>query len=189
MSLRDVADIEERLKVPVLGVIPHNRDPMGPDRDEPEAAEPYRVLHTNLNLAMKPGQGSVLVVFSAGPAEGKSTTICRLAHMMGAYGERVLLVDGDLRRPAQHRLANCPRSPGLSDVLADKCDVDSAIRKSVALGLDLLDERRYAGIHAQPPLCQPAARPSLRPCAESMTGYSWICPLSLASAMRASWRR
>jgi succinoglycan biosynthesis transport protein ExoP len=137
-SLRDVADIEDRLKVPVLGVIPHNRDPMGPQRDEPEEAEPYRVLHTNLNLAMKTGPSCVLVVFSAGPAEGKSTTICRLAHMMGAYGERVLLIDGDLRRPAQHRLANCPKAPGLSDVLAGKCDIDAAIRKSVAPGLDLL---------------------------------------------------
>ncbi len=137
-SLRDVADIEDRLKIPVLGVIPYNRDPMGPMRDEPEEAEPYRVLHTNLNLAVKPGHASVLVVFSAGPAEGKSTTICRLAHMMGAYGERVLLVDGDLRRPAQHHLANCPRSPGLSDVLADKCDIDTAIRKDAAPGVDLL---------------------------------------------------
>jgi len=137
-SLRDVADIEERLKIPVLGVIPHKRDPMGPDRDEPEEAEPYRVLHTNLNLAVKGATSSVLVVFSAGPAEGKSTTICRLAHLMGAYGERVLLVDGDLRRPAQHHLANCPRSPGLSDILTGKCDVDAAIRKSVAPGLDLL---------------------------------------------------
>jgi capsular exopolysaccharide synthesis family protein len=137
-SLRDVADIETRLKIPVLGVIPHQREPMGAGRDDPEEAEPYRVLHTNLNLALKAGQPSVLVMFSAGPAEGKSTTICRLAHIMGAYGERVLLIDGDLRRPAQHRLANCPRAPGLSDVLADKCDVDAAIRKSIAPGLDLL---------------------------------------------------
>jgi polysaccharide biosynthesis transport protein len=138
MSLRDVADIEDKLKVPVLGVIPHNRNPMGPDRDEPEEAEPYRVLHTNLNLALKPGHSAVLVVLSAGPAEGKSTTLCRLAHMMGAYGERVLLIDGDLRRPAQHRLANCPKAPGLSDVLAGKCEIDAAVRKSVAPGLDLL---------------------------------------------------
>jgi capsular exopolysaccharide synthesis family protein len=111
---------------------------MGAMRDEPENAEPYRVLHTNLNLTVPAGKTSVLVVFSAGPAEGKSTTICRLAHMMGAYGERVLLIDGDLRRPAQHHLAGCPKSPGLSDVLAGKCDVDAAIRKSVGPGLDLL---------------------------------------------------
>jgi capsular exopolysaccharide synthesis family protein len=137
-SLRDVADIEDRLKLPVLGVIPHLRDPMGSERDEPGEAEPYRVLHTNINLALKPGQPAALVIFSAGPAEGKSTTICRLAHLMAAYGERVLLVDGDLRRPAQHRLADCPKAPGLSEVLFGKCDVDAAIRKGVAPGLDLL---------------------------------------------------
>ena len=137
-SLRDVADIEDRLKVPVLGVIPHHHEPMGPEKDEPEEAEPYRVLHTNLNLALKPGQPAVIVVFSAGPAEGKSTTICRLAHLMGAYGERTLLIDGDLRRPAQHHLAGCPRSPGLSEVLSGKCDIDAAIRKSVVPGVDLL---------------------------------------------------
>ncbi|HXN35428.1 MAG TPA: AAA family ATPase [Opitutaceae bacterium] len=137
-SLRDVADIEERLKIPVLGVIPFNPEPMGPLRDEPENAEPYRVLHTNLNLAVAPGKHAVFVVFSAGPAEGKSTTICRLAHLMGAYGERVLLIDGDLRRPAQHHLAGCPKAPGLSEVLTGKCDADAAIRKSVAPGTDLL---------------------------------------------------
>jgi polysaccharide biosynthesis transport protein len=57
---------------------------------------------------------------------------------MGAYGERVLLIDGDLRRPAQHRLAHLPKSPGLSDVLAGKIELDQAIRKSVSPGLDLL---------------------------------------------------
>jgi succinoglycan biosynthesis transport protein ExoP len=137
-SLRDVADIEGRLKIPVLGVIPHHRNPSDSSLDEPEEAEPYRLLHTNLNLALKAGRSAVVVVFSAGPAEGKSTTIFRLVRLMGAYGERVLLVDGDLRRPAQHRLAGCPKAPGLSDVLAGKCDADAAIRRSVAPGVDLL---------------------------------------------------
>ncbi len=137
-SLRDVADIEERLKVPVVGVIPHQRDPARTGKDEAAEAEPYRVLHTNLNLGLKQGQPAVIVVISAGPAEGKSTTVCRLAHLMGAYGERVLLVDGDLRRPAQHRLAGCPKAPGLSDVLAGQCDLEAAIRKSVVPGVDLL---------------------------------------------------
>jgi capsular exopolysaccharide synthesis family protein len=137
-SLRDVADIETRLKIPVLGVIPHHRDPSSSSLDAPEEAEPYRVLHTNLNLALKAGQPAVIVMFSAGPAEGKSTTIYRLAHLMGAYGEKVLLIDGDLRRPTQHRLAGCPKAPGLSDVLVGKADLDAAIRKAVAPGVDLL---------------------------------------------------
>jgi capsular exopolysaccharide synthesis family protein len=137
-SLRDVADIEGTLKVPVLAIIPFNKDPLGVSMDEPEQAEPYRVLHTNLNLAIPAGKPYTLVVFSAGPAEGKSTTLSRLAHMMGAYGERVLLIDGDLRRPAQHRIAKLSRSPGLSDVLYGKCEVGAAIHSSVAPGLDLL---------------------------------------------------
>ena len=138
MSLRDVADIEEKLKIPVLGVIPHAHDPMGARRDDAAEAEPYRVLHTNINLGLKPGQPAVIIVFSAGPAEGKSTTLCRLAHLAGAFGERTLIVDGDLRRPAQHHLAGCPRGPGLSDVLAGQCTAEAAIRASVAPGVDLL---------------------------------------------------
>lgn len=144
-SLRDVADIEDKLKIPVLGVIPHSHDPMGADRDEPQEAEPYRVLHTNINLTLKQGQCATLVIFSAGPAEGKSTTICRLAQLMGAYGERVLLVDGDMRRPAQHHLAGCPRGPGLSDVLAGRCEVGAAIRKSASPGVDLLTSGAMPG--------------------------------------------
>jgi capsular exopolysaccharide synthesis family protein len=137
-SLRDVADIEGRLQLPVLGVIPHTAEPLGPRRDESEEAEPFRVLHTNLELAAKDRPARILVIFSAGPAEGKSTTLCRLAQMMGAYGERVLLVDGDVRRPAQHRLAGVDRAPGLSEVLAGKLEAAAAIRRNVAPGLDLL---------------------------------------------------
>jgi capsular exopolysaccharide synthesis family protein len=143
-SLRDVSDIEARLKIPVLGVIPHNADPMGPGRESPEESEPYRVLHTNINLTLKSPKNAIIAIFSAGPAEGKSTTICRLGHLMGAYGERALLVDGDLRRPAQHHLAGCPRAPGLSDVLSGRCEIDAAIRKEVAPGLDLLTS---GGVH------------------------------------------
>jgi Mrp family chromosome partitioning ATPase len=82
--------------------------------------EPYRVLHTNLNLALKPGQPCALVIFSAGPGEGKSTTLHRLARLMDANGERVVLIDSDLRRPTQHRLASVRKEPGLSELLLAK---------------------------------------------------------------------
>ena len=72
-SFRNVADVETRLKLPVLGVIPYHRTPLDEDGD-PAETEPFRVLHTNLNLALKPGQPASLVLFSAGPGEGKSTT-------------------------------------------------------------------------------------------------------------------
>jgi capsular exopolysaccharide synthesis family protein len=136
-SFRTVTDVETRLRLPVLGVIPFTRDPLG-ETDDPAELEPFRVLHTNLNLALPSGQPRALVIFSAGPGEGKSTTLHRLARLMGASGERVLLIDSDLRRPTQHRLAQCAKEPGLSDVLLGNKSLDEAIQKDISPGLDFI---------------------------------------------------
>ena len=116
-SFRNVADVEGKLKLPVLGVIPFSREPLKAYDPSSPDSEPFRVLQTTLNLGLKVGQSTGLVIFSAGPGEGKSTTLRQLAFAMSAAGERVLLVDADVRRPTQHRLAECPRDPGLTDVL------------------------------------------------------------------------
>jgi len=137
-SFRTVADVETRLKLPVLGVIPFHRDPLGGEDEDPADTEPYRVLHTNLNLTLKSGQPASLVIFSAGPGEGKSTTLHRLARLTAAGGERVLLVDSDLRRPSQHRLAGRPREPGLSELLLGRQPLDAVIQKEIAPNLDFI---------------------------------------------------
>ncbi len=138
MSFRNVADVETRLKLPVLGVIPFNRDAGRELGDDPAEAEPYRVLHTNLNLALTPGKAASFVIFSAGPGEGKSTTLHHLARIMAAAGERVLLIDSDVRRPTQHRLAGCPREPGLSDLLLGKQKLDAVVQRGIAPNLDFI---------------------------------------------------
>jgi succinoglycan biosynthesis transport protein ExoP len=137
-SFRSVGDVETRLNLPVLGVIPFNPNPLGGEDEDPAEVEPYRVLHTNLNLALKAGQPANLVVFSAGPGEGKSTTLHRLARLTAAAGERVMLIDSDLRRPSQHRLAERPRSPGLSELLLDQQPLDAVIQKAIAPNLDFI---------------------------------------------------
>ena len=137
-SFRSVADVENRLGLPVLGVIPFVRDPMGERSEDPAELEPYRVLHTNLNLALKPGQPFAVVIFSAGPGEGKSTTLNRLARLMGANGERVVLIDSDLRRPTQHRLAGVRKEPGLSELLLGQKSIEDVIQKDVSPGLDFI---------------------------------------------------
>ena len=136
-SFRNVADVETCLKLPVLGVIPFQSDPLGEDAD-PAEAEPYRVLHTNLNLALKPGQAASLVLFSAGPGEGKSTTLHHLVRLMAAAGERVILIDSDVRRPTQHHLAQRPRTPGLADYLLNPAELDRVIQRSIAPNLDFI---------------------------------------------------
>ena len=144
-SFRNVADVESRLRLPVLGVIPFQRNPLGAPGDDPADTEPFRVLHTNLNLALKPGQPHALVLFSAGPGEGKSTTLHRLAALMGAGGERVILIDSDLRRPTQHRLSSRPKDPGLSDVLLGQRTPDEAIQRGISPGLDFIPSGAHGG--------------------------------------------
>ncbi len=138
-SFRNVADLEKRLGRPVLGVIPFASSlPLALDAADPAATEPYRVLHTNINLAAKSAAARTLVLLSAGPGEGKSTTLHILARVMAAAGERVLLVDSDLRRPTQHRLAGTAKSPGLSDWLLAQAPLDAVIQRGLAPGLDFI---------------------------------------------------
>jgi succinoglycan biosynthesis transport protein ExoP len=138
-SFRSVADVENRLKVPVLGVIPHSPDGPADVAVDPAASEPFRVLHTNLNLARgAAARPFSLAVLSAGPGEGKSTSLHHLARVMAAAGERVLLIDGDLRRPTQHSLAGRPRTPGLGEILLGQSTAADAIQIGLAPGLDFL---------------------------------------------------
>ncbi len=155
-SFRNVADVESRLKVPVLGVIPYSTAGPADSSTDPAAAEPFRVLHTNLNLARgASARPFALALLSAGPGEGKSTSLHHLARVMAAAGERVLLIDGDLRRPTQHTLAGRPRSPGLGEVLLGQVRAEDAIQTGLAPGLDFLPCGAASGLtlgllHAAP---------------------------------------
>jgi capsular exopolysaccharide synthesis family protein len=137
-SFRNVADVETKLKLPVLGVVPYNPDAAKSFAAGDAAGEPYRVLQTNLNLALPAGKAAALSIFSAGPGEGKSTTLRQLALSMAHAGERVLLIDSDVRRPTQHTLASVARDPGLTDVLQDKVKWQDALRRDPSGSLDLL---------------------------------------------------
>ncbi len=141
-SFRNVAEVEGKLQRPMLGVIPQVAVPLPlkvVDDEDPAESEPYRVLHTNLNLALKNNaRGGSLIFLSAGPGEGKSTTLLRLARIMAASGERILLIDADVRRPTQHSLAKLPKEPGLSDFLSGRTPLDAAIQRAVMPNLDFI---------------------------------------------------
>jgi non-specific protein-tyrosine kinase len=83
-------------------------------------AEAYRVLRTNLQFSALDKPLATLVVTSAAPGEGKSTTISNLAAVMAQSDKRVILVDADLRRPSLHKLLKLPNNVGLSTALLDK---------------------------------------------------------------------
>lgn len=83
-------------------------------------AEAYRVLRTNLQFSLLEHPQATLVVTSANPGEGKSTTAANLAVVLAQGGRRVILVDTDLRRPALHRFFGLANSDGLTTHLLDE---------------------------------------------------------------------
>jgi capsular exopolysaccharide synthesis family protein len=155
-TVRTSSDVESLLGIPVLGVIPRLRrvdepaeagggggprglplivamDPLDP------AAEAYRNLRMNLMFMSTEGAPIRTVLFSSpGPSEGKSTTAINFAVMLAQQGQRVLVMDADLRRPSLHRALDVLREPGLTNLLIGDTDVREAIRPSVLPHLDFL---------------------------------------------------
>jgi tyrosine-protein kinase Etk/Wzc len=101
-------------------------------------AEAYRSLRTAIQYSRIDRPIRSLLVASALPKEGKSTTTANIAITMAKAGLKTLIVDGDLRRPVLHRLFNCDRKPGLIEYLKDEIDLNTAIRKTFVENLFLL---------------------------------------------------
>jgi tyrosine-protein kinase len=128
--VRSATALEGVLKAPVLGAIPvADSSRLGATRDSAAAqVEAYRRVRTNLLHGAPELSHGVLVVTSAMGGEGRSTVACDLAEAMAAGGDRVLLVDTDLRRPTLDRQLGAPDSPGLTDVLAGRSPLLETIR-------------------------------------------------------------
>lgn len=100
--------------------------------------EAYNTLRTNIRFAI-PGEGCKRLCLTSGLAsEGKSTTILNMAISFSETGSKVLLIDGDMRRPSQAKLLIEKASPGLSNVLAGLCEPDEAVRRNVKPNLDVM---------------------------------------------------
>ena len=89
------------------------------------ASEAYRILRTNLKLGP---DRKVLLITSAGPAEGKTTMISNLGLIMAQSGSRTLLISSDLRRPELDRVFGLEREAGLAEVLQGTLTFDRALR-------------------------------------------------------------
>lgn len=101
------------------------------------AAEAYRTLRTNLSFYSVAQPLRALLVTSPAGGEGKSTTAANLAVAMAQSGRRTVLVDCDLRRPAQHELFGLSMSPGLTSLALDEV-ADLPLQKTAVDGLWLL---------------------------------------------------
>lgn len=103
------------------------------------AAEAYRTLRTNLQFSSLDRPLRSLVVTSAVATEGKTTTAANLAVVMAQAGKRVVLVDGDLRRPSAHRLFDLSNETGLTTALVEDLDaLSSFLRETEVENLRVL---------------------------------------------------
>ncbi|TNY29273.1 hypothetical protein BV505_06375 [Thermomonas haemolytica] len=133
-TLKTPEDIEQKLKLPVLGVIPKlgPKDNIAEVAANPQSAfsEAYRSVRTALQFATDHGVPKTLLVTSSGPGEGKSTTALALARNLTQLGKRVLLVDADLRNPSLHKTLGLRPEFGLSNLLAGACAFSDAVQET-----------------------------------------------------------
>jgi succinoglycan biosynthesis transport protein ExoP len=142
-SIQTVEDAEEAVGLTTLGIIPWLRakdaaqlitlhDPRSP------ASESYRTLRTNIKFLSADTALRTLTVTSAGPEEGKSTTIANLGVSFAQAGKRVLIVDTDMRKPTIHNIFDLPNNDGLSSILAGESTMLQAVKPTAQEGLHVL---------------------------------------------------
>ncbi len=115
------SELEEITGLPVLVSVPKfSKGEFSP--------EPFRFLASGLEYMGLGDAPRVLTISSPSQGDGKSTVAEGLAKALASAGKRVILIDGDMRRPRAHQRFGIPLVPGLSDVLAGKAALADAVR-------------------------------------------------------------
>ncbi len=93
-------------------------------------SESFRALRTNIQFANVEKEIKTILVTSTTPAEGKSTIVANLGVVMAQGGQKVLIVDCDLRKPIQHKSFELQNNKGLTHFLLDKAPLEEVISKT-----------------------------------------------------------
>ena len=143
-TIKTPEDVETVLGLPFLGYVPATSPEEGPLYMFSEAravvAESYRTIRTGVLLSAAEERAlQVIVVTSSTPGEGKTTTSANLAVAMAQMGEKVLVIDTDMRRHNLHRTFSMDNLVGISDAIVDHANLDTAIRSVRDVGnLDII---------------------------------------------------
>ena len=114
-TIRSSEDIERVLNLPLLAMIPKSDDPTSP-----AMLESLQTLRTSVLFGSKSRTLKTVLVTSAGQGEGKSRTAVNLARTFASGGDRVLLIDADLRRPTVHKHLDMSRDGGLTNYMLSR---------------------------------------------------------------------
>ncbi|MBN8559294.1 MAG: polysaccharide biosynthesis tyrosine autokinase [Leptolyngbya sp. UWPOB_LEPTO1] len=158
-TFRSSSDLKRQAKLPLLGAIPHypslyessgwsamlNRSNAANSSMQFLFSEAFRSLNTTIRHLNAKSPRKSIVISSAQSGDGKSTISLFLAQAAAAMGQRVLLVDADLRSPQISTLLDLPNQIGLSDLLLDNFDFNSVINPITPQAQDGSALMRIAG--------------------------------------------
>ena len=138
-AIRLPEDVDGKLGLPLLGVVPlvQGKQTVKAALADPRSgvSESHQSLRSSIELASAGGQPSTLLLTSSRQTEGKSTTAFALARDFAQTGQRVLLIDADLRKPSLHHMLGMTNDRGLSLVLARRAGIEEVIRPTEVDGL------------------------------------------------------
>jgi capsular exopolysaccharide synthesis family protein len=135
-TIKTPEDVSRRLKLPFLGLVPAirggDKHPLLTSAHVPhDFGESFRALRTALMSNYSEDGAKTMVVTSAQPLEGKTTTACNIAMALAYGGARVLIIDADMRRPGMHHTLRLTNDRGLSQVLVGQARVRDVIQRTV----------------------------------------------------------
>ena len=142
--IKSPAEIKSHLGLPFLGMVPalaesaDGASPLLNKGVQPGFGEAIRTVRTNVLFSSTVDGGQSLVITSSGPGEGKTVVASNLAMALAQTGQRVLLIDADMRRPRVHEVVGLRQEPGLSNVLTGDARMSDAVREIEKTGLSVL---------------------------------------------------
>ncbi len=109
------------------------------DKNVPfSVVESYKSIRTNISFALSTADKKIFAVSSANPGEGKSTTSANIAIAIAESGQKVLLIDADMRKSMQHKIFGLKNKKGLSTAISKMNNVEDCIQKSSVKNLDIM---------------------------------------------------
>ena len=174
--IKSPEEVVTHLKLPFMGYVPRltpdasRVNPLISNGTPPSFKEAFRRIRSNVMLARPDSSGRTLVITSTGPREGKTVVASNLALALAQAGQRVILIDADMRRPKVHTVFGQNLEPGLSNLLAGRASDVEVVRPSETPGLFLLPAGTYPP-NAADLLASPLYRSFLENLREA---YDWI---------------
>ena len=153
-GLKNPKEIEEKVGLPNYGVIPFSRSQQKIDKDtlqaknqpgmlvaldaKDTALESIRSIRTSLHFAMMEAKNNIVALTSSAPGVGKSFVSTNLAALIAQSGQKVLLIDMDMRRGHIHKTMCRERAPGLSNLLSEGIDSIQVVHKAIIPNMDFI---------------------------------------------------